>query len=303
MNLDMTDRVCPLCGQSGQGRVHAEANADLKDLNAFSFASRKLPEYMHWRLVECQKCDVLYSSPVPTIDYLSAAYDQAAFDSGDEARYAAQTYAGFLPRIKANIPDLDGALDIGTGDGVFLHELLKAGFTSVAGVEPSTAPIAAARGEVRPLIRHEMFNPEAFAPESFSLITCFQTIEHLSDPLAMCRNAFGLLKPGGALFLIGHNRRAMSAKLLGKRSPIFDIEHLQLFSRNSARVMVERAGFDNVEVGAFVNRYPLVYWMRLLPVPVSVKRQAIRLATAMRVGRIALSLPVGNLAIQAYKPR
>ncbi len=38
----------------------------------------------------------------------------------------------------------DGALDIGTGDGAFLAELLRAGYTDVIGIEPSSAPIEAA---------------------------------------------------------------------------------------------------------------------------------------------------------------
>jgi hypothetical protein len=75
-------------------------------------------------------------------------------------------------------------------------------------------------------------------PESLNLVTCFQTFEHLADPLAMCGDAFHLLKPGGAVLFVGHNRRAVSARILGRRSPIFDIEHLQLFSPASVRRMV-----------------------------------------------------------------
>ena len=53
------------------------------------------------------------------------------------------------------------------------------------------------------------------------------------------KEAFRILKPGGAIFLIGHNRRrSLSARLLGRRSPIFDIEHLQLFSPRSLRQLL-----------------------------------------------------------------
>jgi hypothetical protein len=50
------------------------------------------------------------------MDSIAVAYDQAAFDSGEEAAYAAHTYASFLPEITRNLPDRVGALDIGTGD-------------------------------------------------------------------------------------------------------------------------------------------------------------------------------------------
>lgn len=303
MQLEMISRTCPVCGSADDSHVFSESNADLTKLDAFAFASRKIPEYMHWRLVECPTCDLLYSSPAPAPQSLTAAYDEAAFDSGPEARYAAFTYARFLPRIVSRLPDRNGALDIGTGDGVFLERLLDAGFTNVVGVEPSSAPIAAAAPNVKPLIRHDIFRVESFEPESLSLVTCFQTFEHLPDPLSMCRDAYRLLKPGGAVLFVGHNRRALSAKVLGEKSPIFDIEHLQLFSPTSVKHLVNKAGFVDIEVGSLLNRYPINYWLRLLPLPKSMKRGLINGLAAARVGKLPVPMPAGNLFVIGFKPR
>ena len=134
MKLTLTSRTCPVCDSSDRSVLFAEANFDLSKLDNFAFASRKLPEYMHWRLLECERCDLLYASPAPAPQSLGTAYDDAAFDSGVEARYAAVTYARFLPRIKRRLVAFDGALDIGTGDGAFLQQLLGAGFTGVIGL-------------------------------------------------------------------------------------------------------------------------------------------------------------------------
>ena len=300
--MKMITRRCPVCDSDDTSNVVAESNVDASRLDPFAFASRKLPEYMHHRLIGCPACDLLYASPVPERDELAKAYEEAAFDSGVEARYAARTYARLLPGICRRLPDLHGALDIGTGDGAFLHELLAAGFDDVVGVEPSTAPITAASDSVRPLIRQGLFQADAFAPASFSLITCFQTMEHLDDPLAMCRDAWRLLKPGGALLLIGHNRHALSAKLMGRKSPIFDLEHLQLFSRSSARQLMQRAGYANVRVSPMVNRYPLHYWMKLVPIPNGAKSILIQTSKRMRFGYLPVALPAGNMAIVGLRP-
>src|SRR5689334_3693285 len=166
----MTERACPVCGSAEASRIYAESNVDPTRLDQFAFASRKLPEYMHHRLVECRACDLLYASPVPATPELAKAYEEAGFDSGPEAHYAARTYARFLPEICAALPDRSGAIDIGTGDGAFLEELLGAGFTDVVGVEPSSAPIAAADPRVRPLIRQGLFRPDDFEPGRYSLI-------------------------------------------------------------------------------------------------------------------------------------
>ena len=154
---------------------------------------------------------------------------------------------------------------------------------------------------IRPLIRHDVFREDTFASESLSLITCFQTIEHLSDPLSFCQAARQALKPGGALFLIGHNRRALSAKVLRRKSPIFDIEHLQLFSPESIHHLLERAGFSRVEVMTVFNRYPLQYWARLFPFPAGSKQRILKVLQSIPTGRWVIPLPAGNLAAIAHK--
>ncbi len=300
--MEMTSRPCPLCGSLDSSQIFAAADFDVERLGNFSFASRKLPEYMHYRLIKCPSCDLLYANPLPGEDYLSQGYSEAAYDSGIEAHYAAATYAKLLSRFAQQLPNRHGALDIGAGDGAFLECLLALGFDQVVGVEPSRAPIAAARPQIKPLIRKGNFRCDDFAAGSLSLVTCFQTLEHLYDPLAMAKAAYRLLKAGGAAFFICHNRRALSAQLLGKKSPIFDIEHLQLFSPSSARYLLKQAGFTEIRLLPVLNRYPLRYWLRLLPLPPGLKRQIIGALDQVGAGGWPLSIPAGNIAVFGFKP-
>jgi SAM-dependent methyltransferase len=300
--MDLISRLCPLCGSSDTSTIFAEADFNIERLDSFAFASRKMPEYMHYRLVACPACDLLYATPLPREEYLTQGYSEASYDSGVEAHYAAGTYAQLLSGFVSQLPERHGALDIGAGDGAFLEQLVTFGFDQVVGVEPSRAPIAAARPEIRPLIREGNFNGEEFPAASFSLITCFQTLEHIYDPLAMTQGVYRLLKPGGAAFFICHNRRALSARLLGRKSPIFDIEHLQLFSPQSARYLLEQTGFTDVTHMPVVNRYPLRYWFKLLPLlPIEAKRSLIALIDRVGAGGLSLSIPCGNLALVGFR--
>lgn len=296
-------RPCPLCGEETGGRVFAEARIDEAKLDAFAFASRKVPELMHHRLVACPRCDVLYASPVPSASLLARAYHEAAFDSGDAARHASETYAHWLDRVARDLPDRRGALDVGTGDGAFLERLLDRGFSEVQGVEPSHAPIESAASRVRSLIREGTFRASDFAPASLALVTCFQTLEHLPDPLVFAREAHALTKPGGALLVVGHDRRAPSARVLGRRSPIFDLEHLQLFSRESLRALLARAGYERVQVHSLVNRYPLRYWARLFPLPRGLKTRLLAGLATGSLGGLMLPMAAGNLVAWGFKPR
>lgn len=295
------DRLCPLCGHSQSVTLFAESNIDQQRLDRFSFASRKSPEYMHLRLLSCANCDLVFASAMPDSAQLHAAYEAAAFDSAAEAAAAASTYARLLAPVLRQLPDRTGALDIGTGDGAFLHKLLAWNFDGVRGIEPSSAPLEAASPDVRALIEQGLFEPGRFAAESCSLVTCFQTIEHVVDPLGLCREAVRLLKPGGVLCVVGHNRRAMSARLLGRKSPIFDIEHLQLFSTQSFLRLLTAAGLHSIDVAPFWNRYALSYWTRLLPLPVPVKGVLEKALSITGFGRLPLALPAGNLVAIGFK--
>ena len=300
----MTSRACPVCG-SEAATVFAEQKIDPAALDGFAFASRKPPEYMHYRLVACPVCDLIYASPAPGPETLAGAYVTAAYDSSEESTWAARTYRRLLRPVLASLggvsrAGLGSALDIGAGDGAFLEQLLAAGFRHVEGVEPSDAPRLSARPDIRPLIHEGLFSPEVFDGRRFDLITCLQTIEHVHDPLALCRDAGSLLEDGGALFIVCHNRRAASAKLLGRHSPIFDVEHLQLFSPRSLRQLLGESGFTNVSVRPVLNSYPLRYWARLAPIPAGLKATAQEVLGG-RLGSLRLMLPAGNVAAWGYR--
>lgn len=292
---ELSARACPLCGCTDDSDVFAAQRLDSASLDRYAFASRKRPEQMRLRLVSCPRCDLVYASPVPAPEALARAYEQAAFDSAIEARFAARTYGAALGPLLGSLPDRDGALDIGTGEGAFLGELLNAGFTAVAGVEPSTEPIAAAEPRIAALIEHDVFRSDVRPAGSLSLVTCFQTIEHVPDPAMLVRDAARLLKPAGLLALVCHDRRAPVNRLLGTRSPIVDVEHQQLFSATSVQRLLEGAGLVDVGHRAIRNRYPLRYWARLLPLPRRGGELAQRLLERAGLADRALTLPVGNL--------
>jgi hypothetical protein len=122
------------------------------------------------------------------------------------------------------------------------------------------------------------------------------------DPLDVCRDAVRALAPNGALLIACHDRRALTARVLRQRSPIFDIEHVQLFSPRSMRALLGAVGLERVDVRPLRNRYPLRYWLQLAPLPESVKAPLRRLLSTGRFIDRPVSLGVGNLVAVGYKP-
>lgn len=295
-------RACPLCGAGPE--MADPFLADTRDeerLSGFSFASRKTPEYMSHAMVCCRNCDLAYVDRPPSADSLAESYHVADYDSAREAEDAADAYARAIAPALAKLRHRGAALEIGTGTGAFLERLQQAGFEQLVGVEPSTAAIDAAPEHRKDWIREGIFVEEDFAPESFDLICCFMTLEHVPDPGALVRSALKLLRPGGVFVGVTHDRRAWLNRVLGARSPIVDVEHMQLFSAASAKGLLSRHGYVDVGGSSFRNAYSPSYWLRLVPVPGGVKKAATAVVRVSGLDRLRVPFNVGNFISWGFK--
>jgi SAM-dependent methyltransferase len=299
---DAPPRPCPVCDAGPEAAVlFLEDSIDAARVSEFSFASRKVPEYMSHRLVRCTACDAVYAEAPPAAEELATAYHLAAYDSAEEADDAAAAYVRAAQPALRQLRGRERALEIGAGTGVFLECLQGEGFSQLVGVEPSLAAIRAAPAHRRAWIREGVFREADFAPSSFDLVCCFMTLEHVRDPRTIAEAAMRLLRPGGAFVAVTHDYRSAVNRLLGKRSPIIDIEHMQLFSAASVRRLFEGAGYERVAVNAFVNRYRAGYWLRLAPLPKPLKTALARAFAAMKLDRLYIGMNVGNVFTAGFK--
>ncbi|MFM8331955.1 MAG: class I SAM-dependent methyltransferase [Candidatus Methylumidiphilus sp.] len=300
-SLPPEERSCPACGGISYAPF-ADERIDPSKISDFTYASRKQPEFMCLRLVRCNACDLVYAPTPPAGDFLLAAYSEAAYDSGPEAQAAARSYAKALAPYVARLGGRGAAVDVGAGSGPLLPWLSENGFSPVVGVEPSRAAIDAAPPLARPLLREGMFSKALLADVNPSLICSFMTLEHLDDPGGFAGTAYELLEPGGMLAVVVHNWRAPLNRLLGLRSPIIDVEHLQLFCPQAVRALLARAGFVSVDLKSISNAYPLRYWLRLTPLPAGLKTRIADILDRIGLADRLIPLCVGNMLAIAIKP-
>lgn len=296
------DRPCPVCG--GRASDHfADERINAEQISGLTYASRKPPEFMCLRLVRCTSCDLVYAPAPPAPAFLEEAYAEADFDSNPEALAAARSYAAALTPHLVKLKGRHAAVDVGAGSGPLLPWLKAQGFSPVIGIEPSRAAIEAAPTEIQAMLRQGMFSPEMLGGEQPSLICSFMTLEHVADPRSLADTAYRMLEDGGAFAVVVHDWRAPLNRLLGLRSPIIDIEHLQLFSPRSLLSLFERAGFASIRIQSIRNAYPLRYWLRLTPLPAPIKKAILRLLEKTGLADRTLALSVGNMLAFGIKLR
>jgi hypothetical protein len=59
--------------------------------------------------------------------------------------------------------------------------------------------------------------------------------------------------------------------LLGEKSPIFDVEHLQIFTNKGIESLFRSLNFEIIYSKKYRNEYPLSYWLKIAPVGGKVK--------------------------------
>ena len=302
MSISGNQRACPVCKSSfANSTIFLEENFDQEKINAYSYASRKNPEFMCHELSRCNECDLIYAGNPPSGIELSESYHLASFDSFDEANDASNSYGIALAELFHNLKKKNSALEIGTGTGIFLEELKKQGFDNVTGVEPSMSAIESAPKYRQKWVLHGTFDPLIFKKNSLDLICCFMTLEHVSDPLELAQQSYTLLDSEGAVAFVVHDSNAWINQMLGKKSPIIDIEHLQIFSKKSITQLLKNSNFEGIIVRSFKNKYKLSYWVKLLPLPSVLKKIFLILLSITMLSEIKISINVGNLLAYGTK--
>ena len=279
------ENLCPACLSKGSLRYPEKLEDNL--FNDLTFASRKRPELMHYDLFECENCKTLFTNRNVNLSQLLKNYEIAEYDSNVEAKYAAKTY---VKNLQKALPKFKGSiLDIGAGDGAFLSAALGVLATSNLGIEPSIKAIA--KNDDNMVNIKNIAIEDLETNEKFDLVTCFQTIEHLNNPREFITNIKRFIKPGGYFAISCHNRLSLTNKILGEKSPIFDVEHLQVFTDQGIEKLFSGLNFKIVYSNKYRNKYPLSYWLKIAPVGEKIKDFV---ETKKKLFGLGISINVGN---------
>jgi len=211
--------------------------------------------------VKCQDCSTQYITPRPTAKMLADFYGQSenykywakyVFPASREVRQEKL----FRPRAK-KIGDVAKKilkesknltlLEVGAAHGMFCEEAKKTGvFAKVVGIEP-TPDLAQV---CRDLGIHVIEAPyeQVALDEKVDVIAHFEVIEHLFDPKAFMDWSYEQCCSGGLVFLTCPNIEGFETSILGKHSGAVDNEHMNLFTPSSLSLLMERCGFEVIEI-------------------------------------------------------
>ena len=247
------------CSVCGEGPLHLilEVGRDLDEqgliptTDAFGTALDDI--------VECESCGHRQLARMPADDELLKLYVGARADHYiEEANGQGVTARNTLTQIE-KYATKGRFLDLGCWVGFLLVEARGRGW-EVTGVEPSEFAAAYAKEHFRlPILEQDLFSADL--PErAFDAIVLGDVIEHLTDPLAALDHIATLLAPGGVLYMTLPDSGSWLARKLGARWWSVIPTHVQYFSRASMTRLLERAGYEVLEITTAPKTFTIRYY-------------------------------------------
>lgn len=216
-----------------------------------------------FHVVRCANCSLTYINELPSAADFQSIYSADFFR--ESAKFAdVPNSASFLNANKRlekilslNAVGLDSWLDVGCATGEFV-KAAQARVKYVCGVEFSPEASAQARQRGAREVMTGSFLEAPLGPGQFDVVTMWDFIEHVPDPMANLRKAAGLLKPGGRLFLSTGDVSALCARLTGRFWHLMiPPKHLYFFSQRTMQEMMAKAGFKDCKVSYPAKHVPL----------------------------------------------
>jgi SAM-dependent methyltransferase len=151
-------------------------------------------------------------------------------------------------------------LDAGCASGVLLGLAADAGW-DVTGVEPSEVLAAKAKENLngRGMVICATLQEAGLPLAAFDVLTLWDVLEHVREPVPFLRTCTSLLRPGGYLIANVPDIGSRPARLLGERWPLLLAEHLNYFDRDTLKQCGQRVGLQWLAFGRRPASFSLDY--------------------------------------------
>lgn len=190
-------------------------------------------------LVKCSNCGHVFLNDVPEIfdsrQYKYYKKYRGLPESQVFNKLTTQRHLADLARFRQLTP-VKSILDVGCGKGDFIWALKDENLACL-GIDLATDAVEVAQTFGLNVIESDFFSVNLECA-SLDVITMYELIEHVPNPVQFMQRARDLLRPGGVLYLTTPNFNSVDRFVLKARWPAIHGEHLSYFTPKSMRVLV-----------------------------------------------------------------
>jgi SAM-dependent methyltransferase len=158
-------------------------------------------------------------------------------------------------------------LDVGCATGIFLEAMQKTNRWITKGVEISEQAARIARDYKHLDVITGNLEKADLPNDYFDVVTLWDVLEHLHDPVGSLREIYRILKPNGIIVFRVPNAGSLDARLFSAFWAGFDApRHLYVFERSTLGIMLGKTGFNVIQMKCDLGSYPasvmsLRFWL------------------------------------------
>ena len=202
-----------------------------------------------YRYLQCPSCNHIFVKEIVSEEELHSYYaNRKSHHSSFEKEkwdYSKIKYQFVYRRLLKKINRFSESgrlLDIGCSNGSFVSAAQDLGWEAY-GIELEKDSFEIAKRHGLKVYNKDLFQ-QGFPDNYFSIITLWQVIEHLSDPIIMLNEINRILKPNGLLVVSTPNIQSIGWKLLNENWRAVEPQvHINLFSCLGLKTITEQNGF------------------------------------------------------------
>lgn len=208
-------------------------------------------------VVHCDECGLEFVNPLPSLETMQENYQKemtgSDTKSGLHSNYIlerkerigsfSKLYNSRLSLIESLHPEKGNLLDIGCGAGFFLNCAQERGW-NCHGIEilPEYVKYAQENFSLGNIRLESLDESLAFDANTFDVITLWDLIEHLRNPMKSLKRIHHVMKPAGLLIIWTPNVK--NAVFLQEKWTGYKIlQHFYFFSNDSLNKMLKKTGF------------------------------------------------------------
>ncbi len=247
---------CNFCGSVDSKLVFPSTVSSENTVNTYSCTS--LGHGDHYRIVRCQQCGLVYSSPRPEACELEQEYaktEDPVYEKELDGRL--RTFSRNI-RSLSRISSPGRLLDIGAGIGFFADLARKDGW-DVRGIEPSSWCVGKAKKIFDIIIDHGTYEQANDLDIDFDVVTMWDVIEHLDDPMSALKTCHKVLRQGGVVALSTMDIGSLFARIMGRSWPWLMKMHIYYFDRQTIRAYLNKCGFEVLSMRVYRHTISVRY--------------------------------------------
>ncbi len=217
----------------------------------------KLKGYERHDLTKCKKCGFVFEGVIPTSEELEMHYCNYSYDKEQYlSPITIKSYNNLLDEFD-KFRQSNKILDVGCGRGFFLEIANQRGWQT-EGIEYSKKAIEICKKKGIK-VHESSFNLDDFEGKPFDVITSFEVIEHINNPIEVINNIKALVRKGGLFYCTTPNFNSYLRYLLKDRYNIIDYpEHLSYYTKSTLNKVITESGFIKYKIlctGISISRW------------------------------------------------